>query len=224
MHVRLERNRSQGKMNKRFLRPTEYCESDNPEIIQLARHLTANCNYDLERAIAIFNYVRDEIKYRFDHWNIRASTTLERKSGMCANKANLQVALLRATGIPAGYGSMIIKKEALRPVATDELYDLTTDVTNHIYCQCFVGDKWTRADTTVDRELFQAAYTNKEGGEYLEWKGVEDIQMSRLFIIDDLGLHYSMDKLLKEKRFLGYEVLRRANEHIEQLLKKAMKL
>lgn len=208
-------------MDKRYLKPTKYCDSDSPEIINQARRLTFNCRNDVERAIVIFNLVRDEIKYRFDHWSLKASTTLERKSGMCANKANLQVALLRAIGIPTGYGSMIIKKEALRPVATDELYDLTTYVTNHIYCQCYIGNKWTRADATVDKELFQAAYTDKEGWEYLEWDGVKDFQMSHLFIVDDQGLHCNIDKLFREKRFLGSEVLRKANEHIEQLILKA---
>lgn len=119
-------------MDKRYLGPTRYCDSDSPEIKKEAMRLTLNCRNDREKAIAFFNYTRDEIKYRFDDWGLKASTTLEKRSGMCGNKANLQIALLRATGIPAGYGAMIIKKEALRPVASNELYELTTDTTNHV--------------------------------------------------------------------------------------------
>lgn len=44
--------------------------------------------------------------------------------------------------------------------------------------------------------------------------------MSRLFIVDDQGLHYSMDRLFKEKRYLGNKVLMRANKYIEQLIRK----
>ena len=96
-----------------FIAGTKYCDIDNPILRLITRELVSPCKGDdTLSAIQIFNWVRDEVKYYFDFWNVKASDTLMKMSGMCANKANLQIAMLRSIGIPAGYMVLRIKKDA----------------------------------------------------------------------------------------------------------------
>lgn len=48
-------------------------------------------------------WVAKHIEYSFQDKSDLASDTLRKRLGMCTNKATLQIALLRALGIPAGY-------------------------------------------------------------------------------------------------------------------------
>ncbi len=85
----------------------------------LARHLTADAGSEREAAVRLFDFVRDEIPYRFGPWGLCASETLARGEGSCTNKANLLVALLRAAGTAAAYRRAARRHAALlRPDRT----------------------------------------------------------------------------------------------------------
>ena len=73
-------------------------------IKDLASSLTKNCKNDLEKANALFTYVRSSISYSY-YYNTKykASGTLTNKKGNCCDKSNLLVALCRASGIAARY-------------------------------------------------------------------------------------------------------------------------
>ncbi|MGQ9609739.1 MAG: transglutaminase-like domain-containing protein [bacterium] len=210
----------------KFLISTKYCDKDNPEIQALTNELVKSCNGDTRCcAVKIFNWVRDEIKYGFDFWNVKASETLRKKMGMCANKTNLQVAMLRSAGIPAGYMVLRIKKEAIKVIANEEIYEKSLDAIVHVYCCVLIDGEWISADASVDRELYEAAYINVPDWDYIEWDGQNHIQISDNYIMDVSVPYANIDDFMDmPHRFLTQDILDRANDYIEKLRKKSRSL
>ena len=109
-------------------------------IRNLSKRLTSKYSTKLEKATAIFNYVRDNLGYSY-YANSRkgAAKTLKTKRGNCCDHANLIVALCRASKIPARYshakgcrfGSGL--------------------VTGHVWAQIYVNGRWYSADGTSYR-------------------------------------------------------------------------
>ena len=109
-------------------------------IRNLAKKITSKYTIKLEKATAIFNYVRDNLDYSY-YANSRkgAAKTLKTKRGNCCDHANLIVALCRASKIPARYSHAkgCRFKSGL--------------VTGHVWAQIYVGGRWYSADGTSYR-------------------------------------------------------------------------
>jgi len=82
-----------------------HCDADHPAIGDLAGRLSAGT--DAETAYRVWEFVR-VLAYRFGGWHLAASATLALGSGMCTTKANLQVALMRAAGLRAGFTEVVM--------------------------------------------------------------------------------------------------------------------
>ena len=202
---------------REFLMGTKYCDVENTEI-QTEKLLSSCDGSEVRSAVGIFDWVRDAVKYSFDFWNVKASETMQKMSGMCANKANLQIAMLRATGIPAGYRVLRIRKEAIRTIAYDEIYDKSSQTIIHIYCCVLLNGQWISADATVDRELYEAAYLKVRDWDYLSWDGRNHFRISSSYVVEDLGLRSNIDEFMDmPHRFLTDDIIKRANSFIERL-------
>jgi hypothetical protein len=90
-----------------------FCDHDHPAIVSLAAVLRGADAADT--AARIWAYVR-AMPYRFGPWWMRASETLEMGWGMCTTKSNLQVALLRAAGLEAGFVELEGAPDLLAPL------------------------------------------------------------------------------------------------------------
>lgn len=77
---------------------------DTSSISALSKSLTSGLTTDYEKAVALFNWVRDEITYQY-YSNSRyyASGTLARGSANCCDQANLLVAIAREAGLTVSY-------------------------------------------------------------------------------------------------------------------------
>ncbi|MFZ7111107.1 MAG: transglutaminase-like domain-containing protein [Desulfatiglandales bacterium] len=89
-----------------YLTPTFFIDSDTVSIRETSETLTRNLKGKREQAKALFNFVRDEIRYnvfspRHSPEYYRAGHVLQRGEGYCVQKAVLLVALARAAGIPS---------------------------------------------------------------------------------------------------------------------------
>ncbi len=106
-------------------------------IKDLASSLTKNCKNDLEKANALFTYVRSSISYSY-YYNAKykASGTLTNKKGNCCDKSNLFVALCRASGIAARYCH-----------STSCRFNSGLNC-GHVWAQVAVDGVWYAADTT----------------------------------------------------------------------------
>lgn len=103
---------------QRYLRCTQTVDCATASVAQKARELTEGLATDREKAVALFYFVRDEIRHNpyapgMLLEDYRASATLERGNGHCQQKAVLLVALARAAGIPARLGFVDVRDHLL---------------------------------------------------------------------------------------------------------------
>ena len=94
---------------EKYLKCTDIIDCDTKSIRAKAQALTEGLATDREKAVALFYFVRDEIKFNpyaagdLLEYN-KASVVLERGHGFCYQKAIVLVALARVVGIPARLG------------------------------------------------------------------------------------------------------------------------
>lgn len=138
-----------------YLQPSYGIESDNKEIISLAKEITKGYKKDYDKLKAIHDWVCNNIWYDYDYlYDSRkpidpgAIGTLKSKKSVCQGYASLTAALLRAAGIPAklvsGYALGIIGGSEW----TDEI--ISSDESNHAWNEAYVSDRWVILDTTWD--------------------------------------------------------------------------
>ena len=141
-----------------FLTPTEVIDSDHPAIIEFAQRSSGNGKDDISKACALFDAVRDQVRYdpvthfyRKSHY--QASHVLERKSGYCVSKACLLCALGRSLGIPARLGFADIRNHG----ATPQIVALmgTNIFTFHGYVEFFLDGRWVKATPAFDRIVYE---------------------------------------------------------------------
>lgn len=109
-------------------------------IRKLSLRLTSKYSTKLEKATAIYNYVRNNLGYSY-YANSKkgAAKTLRTKRGNCCDHANLIVALCRASKIPARYAHAKGCKFG------------SGLVTGHVWAQIYVNGRWYSADGTSYR-------------------------------------------------------------------------
>lgn len=146
--------------NNRYLAPSAYVDSDNPEIIATARAITKNAKTNWEKARAIHDWVARNISYDYDLYLngenrlVPASQTLKTKTGICRDYAFLVAALARAAGIPA------------RVVYGEASGGAGWEPQAHAWNELLIDGQWVSVDTTWDagyirNARFVGSYTTK---------------------------------------------------------------
>ncbi|MBU0731713.1 transglutaminase-like domain-containing protein [Patescibacteria group bacterium] len=157
------------------------CDYNNPAIKQKAE--------ELKTLESIFYFIRDEIKYELTPKGDldKASETLEKKSGQCNNKNNLFMALCRAAGIPARMHFAEIRKEIMRGLTSETIYNKTPAVLSHSWIEVQVDGQWKRIDTHIlDNPLFNGA---KKALEKTDWDmgyAIAKISVDNFILYDQL--------------------------------------
>jgi hypothetical protein len=88
--------------NKRYIRPTLYCDHREPEVVALAHKLGAFKKSDKEFSEAAFNLVKEKMTLEILPFN-RVGETFQRGTGTCFHLISAFIALCRAAGIKARY-------------------------------------------------------------------------------------------------------------------------
>ena len=127
--------------------------SEHPRVRDAAERETRGCDTDVDRAVKLFYFVRDQFKYtifvpRFRPEDFRASLTLERTTGFCIPKSVLLVALCRAVGIPARLIFAVIRNhrwpDSLKAVLKGN------EIPDHCFAELHVADRWVRVTPSFD--------------------------------------------------------------------------
>ena len=139
------------------LEPTAVIDSTHPAVVEMAGRLTHGLHTPSERAEAVFNFVRDAVRYNFtpdllsrEDW--LASATLARGDGFCQQKAVLLAALARAAGIPSAIGFQHLRDHKL----LDSRYEIALPdgiIPYHGLTHLWLDGAWRIADATLDAEL-----------------------------------------------------------------------
>ncbi|MCP4136843.1 MAG: transglutaminase family protein [bacterium] len=185
-----------------FLKGTEYCDCNNPEIRKLAYGITRHCDNQRDQAVAIFYWVRDNIKYRLGFWNMKASETLEEGAGTCTNKANLFVTLLRVCGIPAGYGIMKVSgQDYFGPVGVPLVTKNVKKHSTHIYAAVCLDNKWFHVDPSDDFELCDNMHHLSYTCKLVDWSGISHakLHIDEKHIISDHFPIDTIDHIMRKK-------------------------
>ena len=125
-----------------YLKATTNCQVTATSIKNKAAALTSGLTSVKEKALAIFNYVRDQVSYSFYYDTAYGATgTLSRGYGNCVDQAHLVVALARAAGIPARY------EHGTCRFTSGSTY-------GHVWAQILVDNVWVVADPTSSRNSF----------------------------------------------------------------------
>lgn len=150
----------------------DLADADHLVIKTMARRLARATQRDT--AIAIWSAVWS-MPYRFGSWQWTASDTLARGHGMCTTKAVLQVALMRAAGIEAGYvkgeldGALV---RACMPAAYHPRFQRASF--KHYYAAARLDGRWTPLDASFSRgSLALIAQTETQVAPFVEWDARE---------------------------------------------------
>ncbi len=174
-----------------YLRPTRFIDSDHPSVIAFAERVAGAENGDLDRAVALYYAVRDEIRY--DPYRIdlrpeamRASSTLARGYGFCIAKAVLLAAAARAQHIPARLGFADVRNH----LTTERLRrSMDTDVfVYHGYAELLLAGTWVKATPAFNRALCE-----RFGVGTLEFDGVHDSVFQEFDRVGNRYMEYLRD-------------------------------
>ncbi len=115
--------------------------ANTSSINALALSLTKNITSAYTKAVTLFNWVRDNVKYSY-YYNSQqgAAKTLKLKSGNCCDQSNLYVALCRAVGITVRYVHGYCH-------FSDGWY-------GHVWTEVKIDGKWYSADPISTRNTF----------------------------------------------------------------------
>ena len=126
-----------------YLQSTELCDCEHARLKARASAIVRGVDTPREVSQSVFRFVRDTIPFdaTLDIWQ-RASQTLQRKVVDYCNKTNVQVALLRAVGIPARCHLVRVEKEVLKPFIPGFLYNRLPSPVGHFWCECYLAGRW----------------------------------------------------------------------------------
>jgi len=127
---------------QQYLQETSNCQVSNSAIQSLAASIISGATSTYDRAVRIFNWVRDNIGYSF-YYNTKygAAGTLNARTGNCVDTTHILIALERAAGIPAKY------MHGTCTFSSGSVY-------GHVWAQIWVNGQWYNADGTSSRNTF----------------------------------------------------------------------
>ena len=185
-----------------YLKPTELCDCENAKLKERASEIVAGVDAPREASQRIFRFVRDTIPFNatLDIYQ-KASQTLRKKVVDYCNKINVQVALLRAVGVPARCHLVRVEKEVLKAFIPRFLYDRLPSPVGHFWCECYLAGQWVACETLFDRPLYQgmleAGLIAQEQIPTIDWDGESDLVLLRPWMVKDVGPYPSYDELVK---------------------------
>jgi transglutaminase-like putative cysteine protease len=160
----------------KYLRCTEIVDCDSAIIKKKARELTRGLKTDRAKAIALFYFVRDAIKYNpydsADRYEYSiASATLKRGYGLCFQKAAVLIAMCRAVGIPARFGFADIRNHQMSERFLQMMCGSNVLV-YHGFAEIHLDGKWVIATPAFDLET-----CTENGYIPVEFDGINDARL-----------------------------------------------
>ena len=175
-----------------YLGPSFFIDCDAAPIRERSGELTANIEEPREKAIRIFYFVRDDIRYniyspRPSDADFKASHVLAKGEGYCVQKALLLVALARAAGIPARLRFAEIRiHHTAKSIAEKRGSNVFP---YHGLSDLYVEGRWVKATPTYD-----LGYCMKAGIAPVEFDGKTDALLPLCTLDGRLNIEYIQDR------------------------------
>ena len=140
-----------------YLEVTLIIDWDKPEIVRQTHTVIHGLEHDVDKARALFEWVRDTIPHSRDIGSeavtCSASEVLNHGTGICFAKSHLLAAMLRCARVPAGFCYQAFRRNP--PYKGLALHGL-----NGIYIESL--SKWIRVDPRGNREPIDAQFSTDE--------------------------------------------------------------
>ena len=192
---------AQPDMIQEYVTATRMCDCDNPWLRMKTEEAIDGTSTPEEKALQVFYYVRDNIRFSLAYSRSKASQILKRGYGECGNKTNAQVAMLRAIGIPARFHWVQAKAEVLHHLIEDFVYEHMPPVASHFWCECYLNDKWVSCELLLDKPLYDGmlkeGLITREQVPTIDWDGKTDLVLLNPWIIEDCGHLSSYEDAIK---------------------------
>jgi len=185
-------------MDPAYLRPSEFADSDHPDVIAFATNACAGATSQREQATLLFRAVREHLRYdpyafTTDRADYRASALLKRDRSFCIPKAIVLAATARAVGIPARLGFADVKNH----LASEKLVRL---MGSDLFVFHGYAELWIEGRPVKAAPAFNASLCERFGVPPLELDGVNDALMQpfdsagRKYMeyVTDRGLHLDL--------------------------------
>ncbi len=216
-----------------YLQPTQFFDFNKKVVSKKANEITEDLKTNKEKAIFLFYWVRDKIKYNMFTYipnikaNFKASITLRRKNGFCVSKSILLSTFARAIGIPA----RIHLIDLINHKISQKVIDLmsTNVMYVHGYSEFYLNRKWVKLTPSFDPETALK-------GKFLpmvEFNGENDAVFPKFDneghqfgeYLTDRGVHADLplkdiEKIFEEK--YPWYVLYKAGNNFEQIKEKTL--
>jgi transglutaminase-like putative cysteine protease len=149
-----------------YLRPTQFVQSESPEVRALSRQLTRKASTEYEAVTAIIEYVADNVKYTYNPTYYDSLSTLRSGSGNCTNAANLSAALLRASGIPARFvGGTTLNKQWKIPIDASRHLVQSMGQGGHAWIEVYFPDLgWLSYDPRQSKQFTSTRHVKEAQG------------------------------------------------------------
>ncbi len=156
------------------LKPTYFIDSDHPEILAKTEEVIQGMETDVEKAVALYMYVRESIRYNPYNLSMvpgryKASNIMNRepREGHCIYKSILLCALGRAAGIPTKLYFANVRNHIGDSKLTEKLG--SNLMVFHGFMSFFLNGKWVKATPA-----FNQALCDKLGVAPLDFDGIND--------------------------------------------------
>ncbi len=199
-----------------LLQKTAILDYDHPTIKELIQKKKWLDLPPIERKIAVYSFVRDEIKFGYNkNDSISASEVLKDGYGQCNTKGTLLMTLLRAVGIPCRFHAFYIDKVMQKGAVTGVFYYLAPKKIIHSWVEVLDNDEVQELEGFIlDKTYMQSllkrlplnekkligfgASTDDLPSAIKTWDGTGNTYIQKESITDDLGIFNSPDEFYKK--------------------------
>ena len=156
---------------ERCLSATPFVDCDSPEIQARSAEICQGLATPRDKAVQLFQHVRDEIRYEFRAKLTReeyvASRVLNDGKGFCVQKAVLLCALARSARIPAAIVLCDLRDQSLSKRIT--LAMGTNTMYHHGLSALFLDGRWILADASLSPDV-----VSRKGYRIVDFDGTKD--------------------------------------------------
>jgi transglutaminase-like putative cysteine protease len=181
-----------------YLMTTPMCDHDHPVVQETARRVVAGAQTKREMATRVFDFVRDTIRFSMAFSKSKASQILKLGYGECITKTNVQVALLRAVGIPARMHWVMAQTKVLHGLVAGVVLRSMPPEASHFWTECYLEGHWISCEALLDKPLYEGmlkqGLITKDQIPTIDWDGEKDLVLLKPWITSDRGSVASADE------------------------------
>ena len=177
------------------LKETYFCDYNHPAIRSTANDLFRASKNPIELTKNMFMFVRDEIIFGGDHWQVKASETLKKGYGACWNKNLLLIALLRYCKIPSQLKANPMRNDFMKP-AMGAAYSTVSSPFYHCFTEVYLDERWIAIDPTLDRNTYNMFFMPRNVDWKIDWNDTNDMMLYSESIVGPAESYTDIDQAL----------------------------